>query len=82
MAPAAVFLMYGIVNTRVGKILLKNLLDSFLDFFDYENFEITSLLEGEKITEQIPESINVLEAEDSILKEMIEKWSEDNLNNH
>ena len=61
---------------------MKNLLDAFLDFFEYENFEITSLLEGEKITEQIPESINVLETEDSTLKEMIEKWAEDNLNNY
>ena len=67
---------------NVFKINMKNLLDAFLDFFDYENFEITSLLEGEKITEQIPESINVLETEEVILKEMIRKWSEDNLNNY
>ena len=60
---------------KVYRVVLGELLSAFKKVFNYNSHSVTGLLDGEKIIEDIPESINVLDANPKLLEEMIQVWN-------
>jgi|TARA_B100001094_G_C18150025_1_gene783113 FlaA1/EpsC-like NDP-sugar epimerase len=59
---------------KVYRVLMGDLLLAFKKVFNYEASKITGLLEGEKIIEEIPKEVNVLDSTDDLLEEMVSLW--------
>ncbi len=58
------------------RIKMKDLLDAFQAYFNYSHFEVTGLLPGEKLEEEIDSRINFKDADGDFLINLIKKWNE------
>ena len=61
---------------KVYQVEMGKLLESFMKVFKYEKKEITGLLDGEKLVEEIPAGVKVLNATNSHLEDMIQTWND------
>ena len=67
----------GVVHCdKVYKVEMGKLLESFMKVFKYEKEEVTGLLDGEKLVEEIPAGVKVLNATNSHLEDMIQTWND------
>ena len=61
---------------KVYQVEMGKLLESFMKVFKYEKEEVTGLLDGEKLVEEIPAGVKVLNATNSHLEDMIQTWND------
>ena len=61
---------------KVYQVEMGKLLESFMKVFKYEKEEATGLLDGEKLVEEIPAGVKVLNATNSHLEDMIQTWND------
>ena len=61
---------------KVYQVEMGKLLESFMKVFKYEKEEVTGLLDGEKLVEEIPPGVKVLNATNSHLEDMIQTWND------
>ena len=61
---------------KVYQVEMGKLLESFMKVFKYEKKEVTGLLDGEKLIEEIPAGVKVLNATNSHLEDMIQTWND------
>ena len=61
---------------KVYRVEMGKLLSSFIKIFNYERKRVTGLLNGEKLVEEIPAGVKVLDATNSHLEDMIKTWNE------
>ena len=59
---------------NVYKVEMGDLLGSFMRVFDYNDYKITGLLQGEKLVEDVPIETTVVESSTELLEEMIKTW--------
>lgn len=65
----------GVIYCRkVYRVLMKDLLAAFQESFKYNKVKQVGLLNGEKIEEEIPEGLEIIESNKAILLKMIDKW--------
>ena len=60
---------------KVYRVVLGDLLSAFKKVFNYNSHRVTGLLDGEKIIEDIPDSVHLLDADPKLLEEMIQVWN-------
>ena len=58
----------------VYKVELGDLLSVFTEVMDYHNYEELGLLKGEKLEEEIPEEITIIDSDKKTIKRLIQKW--------
>ena len=61
---------------KVYRVEMGKLLSSFIKIFNHEKKRVTGLLNGEKLVEEIPAGVKVLDATNSHLEDMIQTWNE------
>ena len=61
---------------KVYRVEMGKLLSSFIKIFNHEKKRVTGLLNGEKLVEEIPAGVKVLNANNSHLEDMIQTWNE------
>lgn len=61
---------------KVYQVEMGKLLESFMKVFKYEKEVVTGLLDGEKLVEEIPAGVKVVNATNSHLEDMIQTWND------